>query len=127
MEFTVIPDHVVRWRCDAEALTMALSAVIDNAIKHAYDGGTIEVAIMPSMENLTITVSDRGPGIDMLDHNRLLQRFERGRSTSSGSGLGLSIAIKAMALGKGTVRLANREDSLGLSVILTLPVDRREH
>ena len=127
MEFTVIPDYVVRWRCDAEALTMALSAVIDNAINHAHNGGTIEIAIVPSMEDLTITISDRGPGIDMLDHNRLLQRFERGRSTSSGSGLGLSIAIKAMALGRGTVRLVNREESPGLSVILTLPVDRREH
>jgi len=125
MEFTVIPDHVVRWRCDPEALTMALSAVIDNAINHAYNGGTIEVAIVPSMEDLTITISDRGPGIEMLDHDRLLQRFERGRSTSSGSGLGLSIATKAMALGEGTVRLANREDSPGLSVILTLPVDRK--
>lgn len=126
MEFSVMPDHVVRWRCDAEALMVALSAVINNAIEHAYDGGTIDIEIAASEERLTIAVNDRGPGIEAPDHDRLLQRFERGRSTSSGSGLGLSIAVKAMALGKGTVRLAKREFGPGLSVVLTLPIDRRD-
>jgi two-component system sensor histidine kinase QseC len=125
MDFTVSPDHIVRWQCDVEALTLALSAVIDNAINHARAGGSIDIVIAPSREELTIMVSDRGPGIDELDRERLLQRFERGRSTSSGSGLGLSIAVKAMALGKGAVFLSNREDGQGLSVTLTLPIDHR--
>ncbi|WP_395397167.1 HAMP domain-containing sensor histidine kinase [Novosphingobium sp. BL-8A] len=121
IEFTVLPDHVVRWQCDPASLQIALSAVIDNAVRHARAGGCIDIAIVRTFDHLVITIGDRGGGVAPEDRERLLRRFERGASTSSGSGLGLSIAVKAMTLARGTIRLEDRQDGPGLLVVLTLP------
>lgn len=120
LEFAVSPDHVVRWRCDPAALKIALSAVIDNAIRHADQGRHVDIAIIRSADQLVITIGDRGPGVAPADRERFLRRFERGMSGSPGSGLGLSIAVKAMTVAGGTIKLDSRQDGLGLLVILTL-------
>ncbi|KPH63641.1 HAMP domain-containing sensor histidine kinase [Novosphingobium sp. ST904] len=121
MEFTVTPDHIVRWRCDAASLQIALSAVIENGVRHARDGGQIDIAIVRGADRLVVTVGDRGDGVPAADRERLLRRFERGSSAFPGSGLGLSIAVKAMNLAGGSIRLEDRQDGPGLLVILTLP------
>lgn len=120
MEFNVTPDHVVRWRCDPTPLQIALSAVIENATRHARAGARVDIAITRSTDRLVITVGDRGPGVKPADRDRLFRRFERGVSTSSGSGLGLSIAMKAIIVSGGSIRLEDRGGA-GLLVILTLP------
>ena len=121
MEFTVTPDHIVRWRCDPGALQIALSAVIANAALHAREGGHIDIAVVRGGDRLVIAVGDRGSGVASTDRERVLRRFERGASPRPGSGLGLSIAVKAMALGGGTIWLEDRQDGPGLLVVLTLP------
>lgn len=121
LELSVSPDHIVRWRCDPALLQIALSAVIDNAVRHARDGAHVDIAIVRTFDHLVITIGDRGRGVPPQDRERLLRRFERGASTCSGSGLGLSIAVKAMALAQGTIRLEDRQDGAGLLVVLTLP------
>lgn len=120
IEFTVQPDHVVRWQCDPASLQIALTAVIENAVRHA-GGGQVDIAIVRTFDQLVITVGDRGPGVAPEDRERLLRRFERGASAASGSGLGLSIAVKAMTLARGTIRLEDRQDGRGLLVVLALP------
>lgn len=121
MELSVIPDHIVRWRCDPSLLQIALSAVIGNALRHARAGGRLDVAIMRASDRLVVTIGDRGSGVPSAERERLLRRFEHGASASSGSGLGLSIASKAMSLLAGSIRLEDRTDGPGLLVILTLP------
>lgn len=121
IEASVIPDHIVRWRCDASLLQIALSAVIGNALRHARGGGHLDIAIVRGGDRLVVTIGDRGPGVPAAERERLLLRFEHGGSASSGSGLGLSIASKAMALLGGTIRLEDRPDGPGLLVVLTLP------
>lgn len=121
LQCTVIPDHIVRWRCDAALLHIALSAVIGNAIRHAVSGGHLDIAVVRASDRLVITVGDRGPGLPAADRERLLRRFEHGSSPTSGSGLGLSIATKAMALLGGSIRLEDRPDGPGLLVVLSLP------
>lgn len=121
MEFTVLPDHIVRWTCDAALLQIALSAVISNATRHGRAGGRVDIAIVRNSDRLVVTIGDRGPGVEPEQRERILRRFENGGSPTSGSGLGLSIASKAMALLGGTIRLDDRPGGTGLLVILTLP------
>ncbi|MCJ2183273.1 HAMP domain-containing histidine kinase [Novosphingobium sp. 1949] len=123
-EFTVSPEHVVRWPCDGALLRIALAALIDNAVHHARDGQSVDIAIVRTAERLDITIGDRGPGIPAQERERLLRRFERGPASSRsgrGSGLGLSIASKALGLAGGTIHLADRPDGQGLLVVLRLP------
>ncbi|MFT4053820.1 MAG: HAMP domain-containing sensor histidine kinase [Novosphingobium sp.] len=121
VDVSVIPDHIVRWRCDAALLQIVLSAVIGNALRHGRAGGHMDIAIVRAADRLVITVGDRGPGVPAADRDRLLRRFEQGGPSTSGSGLGLSIATKAITLLSGTIRLDDRPDGHGLLVILTLP------
>jgi signal transduction histidine kinase len=121
VEFTVLPDHVVRWRCDAALVQIALSAVIANAIQHAGKGRHIDIAVVRNADRLVVTIGDRGDGVPPAERERLMRRFEHGPSASSGSGLGLSIVSKVMTLLGGTIRLDARPDGPGLLVILTLP------
>lgn len=121
MEVSVIPEHIVRWRCDAALLQIALSAVIANAMRHGLAGAHLDIAIVRASDRLVITIGDRGPGVPAHERERLLHRFEHGGSSTSGSGLGLSIATKAITLLSGTIRLDDRPDGQGLLVILTLP------
>jgi signal transduction histidine kinase len=121
VEFTVLPDHVVRWRCDAALVQIALSAVIANAVQHARTGRHVDIAVVRNADRLVVTVGDRGDGVPPAERERLMRRFEHGPSASSGSGLGLSIVSKVMTLLGGTIRLDARPDGPGLLVILTLP------
>ncbi|TCM20859.1 two-component system OmpR family sensor kinase/two-component system sensor histidine kinase QseC [Novosphingobium sp. PhB165] len=124
IEFTVLPEHVVRWTCDPASLQIALAAVIHNAVRHAREGGQVDIAIIRTSDHLVVTIGDRGPGVPAEDRDRLLRRFERGAAPSSGSGLGLSIAVKAMTLARGSIELLDRQDGPGLLVVLTLPAAR---
>nr|WP_246388916.1 HAMP domain-containing sensor histidine kinase [Novosphingobium fluoreni] len=120
IECSVVPEHIVRWQCDAALLQVALSAVIGNAIRHARCGGQLDIALARGSDQLAVSVGDRGPGIPAAERERLLRRFEHGALPTAGSGLGLSIASKAMTLLGGTIRLEERQDGHGLLAVLTL-------
>lgn len=75
------------------AVQRAISCLVDNALKFDPDGGTVEVAVASGDADVTVTVSDRGPGIDAADLTSVFDRFHRSEAarTLPGSGLGLAI------------------------------------
>ena len=82
-------------------------------------GGTIDVVV----DGGSLTVLDRGPGIETGDEERIFDRFHRSESARSmpGSGLGLSIVRDVVARAGGSV-LAARRDGGGAAIGFTLPV-----
>ena len=102
------PASVVR-TFDPDAVEQVLVNLIDNAVKYAADGKTIEVSVCERGE---ITVEDRGPGIAAKHRSRIFERFYRCDDSitakSSGSGLGLSIASRLMAGMGGELSFAPR-------------------
>jgi signal transduction histidine kinase len=73
--------------------------LIDNALRHAPDGGTIEVVGQADDHDTWITVRDNGPGFPP---TVLTQTAD-----SDGPGLGLQI-VKTVAAGHdGTIQLSN--------------------
>jgi len=103
------------------ALKRAFGNLIDNAVNY---GGTAEVEILSSPDNVTITVSDRGPGL--ADHEleevfRPFYRADMARTPAvSGTGLGLSIARSILRGHGGDVSLTNRADG-GLCAMAVMP------
>ena len=83
---------------DLDAVGQVLVNLIDNAVKYAASGKTVEVSVSERGE---ITVADRGPGIAAKHRSRIFERFYRCDDSitakSSGSGLGLSISSRLMA------------------------------
>ncbi|MDB6161009.1 MAG: histidine kinase [Gammaproteobacteria bacterium] len=78
---------------DPKLLFEALSNLIDNAIKYAGPGSTVQVRTGKDPSRPQLIVQDNGPGIPTQERAAVLQRFYRCERTSRtpGSGLGLSV------------------------------------
>ncbi|NJQ01935.1 sensor histidine kinase [Streptomyces zingiberis] len=107
---------------DPIALSSALDAVVDNALKFTPAGGSVTVAAEAAGEAVRITVTDTGPGLTGEELARIGDRFWRsGRHQNvSGSGLGLSITRALLAAGGATLGFAPGEPA-GLRVTITVP------
>jgi signal transduction histidine kinase len=86
---------------DRDRLSLALDALIENAVDHTSAGsGSIELSARREGEHVALTVTDSGPGIPAAEVGRIFRRFSRidtGRSREAGGfGLGLAI-VKAIA------------------------------
>ena len=82
---------------DPAALRTLLANLVDNAVRHAPEGGRVDVAAGVASGRPHLEVVDNGPGIPEDERERVFDRFyRRGDSRDSGSGLGLAI-VKAIA------------------------------
>jgi signal transduction histidine kinase len=94
---------------DEDRLTLALDALIENAVDHTGPDGRIELSARRDGENVILAVTDSGPGIPAAEVGRIFGRFTRvdpGRSRQAGGfGLGLAV-VKAIAEAhRGTVQV----------------------
>ncbi|MGW0814656.1 ATP-binding protein [Streptomyces viridiviolaceus] len=107
---------------DPVALSSALDAVIDNAVKFTPEGETVEVTVASTGDSTTVVVSDNGPGLTDEELSRVGDRFWRsGRHQNvKGSGLGLSICRALLAAGDGSISFGHHEPH-GLTVTVTVP------
>ncbi|MFE9771573.1 ATP-binding protein [Streptomyces sp. NPDC005931] len=107
---------------DPVALSSALDAVIDNAVKFTPEGETVEVSVASNGETSTVVVTDNGPGLTDEELARVGDRFWRsGRHQNvKGSGLGLSISRALLAAGGGSIAYDHHEPH-GLKVTVTVP------
>ncbi|GAA0575684.1 HAMP domain-containing sensor histidine kinase [Streptomyces crystallinus] len=112
---------VTAW-ADPVALSSALDAVIDNALKFTPEGEEVTVAVAAEGDYSKITVTDHGPGLTDDELSRIGDRFWRsGRHQNvKGSGLGLSISRTLLAAGEGTITYAHHAPH-GLRVTLRVP------
>ncbi|MBD0740594.1 sensor histidine kinase [Streptomyces sp. CBMA29] len=112
---------VTGW-ADAVALSSALDAVIDNAIKFTPRGEAVHVRVTADDQRTAISVADSGPGLTDEELARVGDRFWRSARHQNvhGSGLGLSIARALLSQGGGVISYG-RCDPHGLEVILTVP------
>ena len=108
---------------DARELTLAVGAMVDNAVKYAPEG-TIVIGVERSRDDgvLRVTVRDQGPGVDAALLPDLFARFYRTPDARSlpGAGLGLAL-VDRVARAHGGEAHAALVAPHGLSVTLTLP------
>jgi signal transduction histidine kinase len=91
---------------DADRLSLAIDALVENAVKHTRPDDWIELSVRRN-HGIEITVADSGAGIPAEDLDRIFERF--GRSSASrkrgvdGVGLGLSIVRTIVEAHGGTL------------------------
>ncbi|MCB5163746.1 HAMP domain-containing histidine kinase [Streptomyces bambusae] len=107
---------------DPIALSSALDAVIDNALKFTPAGEEVTVTTTAGTGVATVVVADRGPGLTDEELERIGDRFWRsGRHQNiKGSGLGLSISRALLAKSAGTLSYETNPPH-GLRVTLSVP------
>ena len=90
---------------NAVALRRALTALLDNAIAHTPDGGSVVVVASSDRDGCTVDVVDTGTGIDPAVVDRVFDRFHSGgqRAARRSYGLGLSLASGVAARHDGSL------------------------
>ncbi len=96
---------------DGDRLTLALDALIENAVTHTDVDGRIELSARREGETVVLAVTDSGCGIAAADVGRIFGRFSRidsGRERAVRFGLGLAL-VKAIAEAHdGSVRVESK-------------------
>ncbi|MEV4514873.1 ATP-binding protein [Dactylosporangium sp. NPDC049525] len=112
---------------DPEQLERALVNLLVNAINFTPDGGLIELTARPDGDQLVITVSDTGVGIDPAEQGQLFTRFFRGtfavREAVQGAGLGLAIT-KTIVEGHGGEVAVDSVVGAGTTFTVRIPRER---
>jgi signal transduction histidine kinase len=82
-------------QADADALRIALDALLENAVKYTEEGGAIELRAEASGSEVTIAVADDGCGIAPEALGHIFDRFARADAarTRAQGGVGLGLAI----------------------------------
>ena len=85
---------------DAAAIGQATELLLDNAMRYASPGSTIELTLTAAGRHRRISVRNRCDEVPTGDLDRLFERFYRAdearSSATGGSGIGLS-AVRAIA------------------------------
>jgi len=105
---------------DRGGLRQAVINLVDNAIKFAPPGGTIQLAVRETADAVTLDVIDSGPGVPAESRDLIFDRFYRGDASGKGTGLGLSIAKKAVETSGGHLTLES-SGATGSTFRMTLP------
>jgi signal transduction histidine kinase len=103
-----------------EWLDQLVGVLLDNACRHANEGGRVEVDVGATDDEVRLRVDDDGPGFDTLGREVALQRFHRASENSGGAGLGLAIAQAVVRATGGRIFLGDAELG-GARVVITWP------
>jgi len=121
-----VPDDIPPVAADPERLHQILDNLLDNVVKYAPAGSTVNVAARLSGGSVDTIVSNAA-GQHRPDPDRMFDRFYRAdpsRSAAAGGvGLGLSISRELAAAMKGRL-WADFDDSGNLRMHLMLPASR---
>lgn len=86
-------NHLLQIKGNEKLLGLALSNIIENAIKYS-DNQPIEIIVFTESNKLVVTIKDYGIGIVDSDLSKIISNFYRGNNTTNyqGKGIGLSMA-----------------------------------
>ncbi|MGO1430771.1 MAG: sensor histidine kinase [Halomonas sp.] len=109
----------VKVHMDEQDIQELVGNLMDNALRWARSDVQLQAAI--DEQQLTLIVSDDGPGMSEAECQQAVQRGKRLDEQRSGSGLGLAIVTDLTALYSGHMQLS-RAKAGGLEAMVTLPV-----
>lgn len=108
---------------DKVKLTLAITNLVENAIKYNNEHGWVKVVLDADHQFFTVEVSDSGIGIPENCLDNVYERFYRVDKSHSreigGTGLGLAITRSAILMHKGTIKAAS---VLGEGTVFTVKV-----
>ena len=117
-----VPENMNTY-CDVARMKVILNNLISNSIKYVdpdKNDNYYAVDMRLSDNELTITISDNGIGIEPEYQNRIFEMFYRATESSEGSGLGLYIVRETVHKLGGTISFIS-EYGKGSTFIVRLP------
>ncbi len=93
---------------DGSLLDRAISNLVDNAIKHTPQGGTIEVHVEDEPDKVRVSVCDNGGGIPEEALEKIFQKFQQLSGTKGGTGLGLTFTRETVERHGGRISVTSQ-------------------
>ena len=110
---------------DEVKLSLALSNLIEKAVKYNNDGGNVHVSLNADYKFFYVKVQDNGVGIPEECQPQVFERFyrvDKARSRETGgTGLGLAITRSAVLMHKGAIKLYS-EPGEGTTFTVRIPL-----
>lgn len=114
---------------DEVKLSLALTNIIENAVKYNVDNGWVKVTLNADHKNVHIKVADSGVGIPEDCKDQVFERFyrvDKARSRDTGgTGLGLAITKNVILMHRGTIKLYS-EYGEGTTFTIKIPIKYAE-
>ncbi|MBM3167469.1 MAG: HAMP domain-containing protein [Chloroflexi bacterium] len=120
-----LPDHLPSVHIDHQRVIQVLHNLIENAIAHTAEGGTVTIDARQHQNQVEVSITDTGEGIPPEDLPYIFERFyrvdkSRARATG-GTGLGLTIAKRLIEAHGGKIEVQS-EPGKGSRFTFTLPI-----
>lgn len=113
-------------RVDESKLMIAISNIVENAIKYNREFGYVHVTLNADWRYVYILVEDSGIGMPEEELPHIFERFYRVDKTRSretgGTGLGLAITSEIIGQHKGTIKVSSKEKE-GTTFTIRLPLN----
>ena len=110
---------------DEVKLTLAISNLVENAIKYNHDKGWVHVSLNADHKYFYVKVSDSGIGIPKEDQDHIFERFYRVDKSHSreigGTGLGLAITRNAVIMHRGSIKVYSKPEE-GTTFTVRIPL-----
>ena len=110
---------------DEVKLSLAVTNLVENAVKYNKDDGWVHVALNADHKYFYLKVADSGIGIPKGDTEHIFERFYRVDKSHSreigGTGLGLSIARNAVVMHRGAIKV-HSEQGEGTTFTVRIPL-----
>lgn len=111
---------------DEVKLSLAISNLIENAIKYNIEDGWVRVSLNADHKYFYVKVADSGIGIPEEAQDFIFDRFyrvDKARSRGTGgTGLGLSITKNAIHMHKGAIKVYSKENE-GTTFTVRVPIN----
>jgi len=137
---------IPNFRFDYQKVQQAAANLLDNALKHSPDGGTVTLRAgphfwerrvaevspvqerrrfrLPRPNSVEVSVADNGPGIAAEHHQEIFEDFIRVDRNTTGMGLGLAIAKRLVQAHRGKIWVESETPS-GSRFTFLLPMDQQ--
>ncbi|MBA2965494.1 MULTISPECIES: CheR family methyltransferase [Ramlibacter] len=121
-----LPPESVEVDADPVRLAQVVSNLVGNSAKYTPEGGRIEVSAEVFHDEVVITVSDNGIGMEPAEIDRMFDLFSQGERSMSrsngGLGIGLALARNIVELHGGWIMASSAGTGRGCQMRVGLPL-----
>ncbi|MGN0243212.1 MAG: sensor histidine kinase [Lachnospiraceae bacterium] len=117
--------RVIAAEIDEVKLSLAISNIVENAIKYNVEGGWVHVSLNSDHKYFYVSVADSGIGIPEESQKQVFERFYRvdksRNQETGGTGLGLAITRNAILMHNGAIKM-HSEEGKGTTFTIRIPL-----
>jgi len=120
---THLPEDLPLVALDPVLMEQVLVNLVDNALKYSPPGSPVDIKAWAAGKSLTVSVTDRGPGLAPGEEARIFEKLFRGEAAPGrpGAGLGLAICKGIVAAHGGRIQAVNHPQG-GAQFLISLPL-----